>query len=128
MDELIARAEGLPELLAADAHLRHRGRFTNVAFLMQIGDAQFHADMRNGSLVSFTRGPLLMRSWRFALRGDADAWSKFWQSCPPPNFHDILALTKFRTFTLEGDLHPLLSNLLFFKDLFALPRSTGPRA
>ena len=92
---------------------------------MEIGDAPFHAELRDGVLVHFAQGPALMRPWRFALRGDAQAWERFWRPCPPPDFHDILALTKFKRFQLEGDIHPFLSNLLFFKDLFALPRNPG---
>jgi hypothetical protein len=126
--DLLARAERLPELLAADPHLQHRGRFIDAAFLLEIAGTPYHAVLRNGALTSFTRGPLLMRSWRFALRGTAEAFENHWQNVPPPGFHDLLALTKFGHARLEGDLHPLLSNLQFFKDLLALPRSLGDAA
>jgi hypothetical protein len=126
--DLLARAERLPELLAADTHLQRRGRFTNVPFLLGFGDTDYHADIRNGTFSAFVRGPQMMRSWRFALRGDAEAWAQFWQPVPPPDFHDIFALTKFGRFRLEGDLQPFLCNLLFFKDLLALPRKAGGQA
>ena len=125
MDDLLARAQMLPQLLGASPYLQHRGRFANGAFLMEIGEVRFHAELRDGAFVDFAQGPALMRPWRFALRGDPQAWERFCLPCPPPDFHDILALTKFKRFQLEGDLHPFLSNLLFFKDLFALPRSPG---
>jgi hypothetical protein len=63
-----------------------------------------------------------MRSWRFAFRATPEAWAEFWQPVPRPGWHDLLSLTKRGAATLEGDLHPFLANLQFFKDLFALPR------
>ena len=33
------------------------------------------------------RGPVLMRSWRFAIRADADAWNRFWQPMPEVAWH-----------------------------------------
>ena len=121
--DLIARAQHLPDLLARDAHLRHRARHLACSFRLQIGETPVHVELRNGAITALTQGPLLMRSWQFALRGDAQAWELYWQPVPPPGFHDILALTKAKRFVLEGELHPFLSNLLVFKDLLALPRS-----
>ena len=125
--DVLARAERIPALLAMDPHLIFRGRFLTCGFLLGIGDAQHHIELRNGVIESLTRGPSLMRSWRFALRGDEEAWERFWAPIPQAGFHDILALTKAGRFRLEGDLYPFLSNLLFFKDLLSLPRKTESR-
>ena len=38
---------------------------------------------------------------------------------PPPGDHDILAFVKRREMRLVGDLHPLMSHLLYFKALLA---------
>lgn len=121
-DSALARAKAIPSLLAKDANLQRRAGSLCCSFLLQIGDAHLHADLA-GSALSLMDGPLLMRSWRFALRGDADAWTAFWEPVPEPGFHDVFALTKAKRFVLEGDLHPFMSRLLFFKDLLALPRA-----
>ena len=39
-----------------------------------------------------------------------------------PGFYDLLALTKRGEAVLEGDLHPFMTHLQYFKDLLALPR------
>ena len=41
---------------------------------------------------------------------------------PRPGWHDLLALTKRGEATLEGDLHPFMTHLQYFKDVLALPR------
>lgn len=125
MDEsAVTKAKAIASLLAGDAGLQRRAAGFSCAFMLQIGDTQLHTELTNGAL-DVVLGPMLMRSWRFALRGDADAWSAFWQPNPPPGFHDVFALTKAKRFTLEGDLYPFMSRLLFFKDLLALPRRLG---
>jgi len=120
------RVEAMPALLASNGLLQQRARAASCAFLLQIGDQSFHGDLVDGAL-TLTPGPLLMRSWQFALRGDAQAWDSFWQPLPPPGFHDLFALTKAKRFVLEGDLTPFMRHLLFFKELFALPRALETR-
>ena len=41
---------------------------------------------------------------------------------PPPGYHDLMAMLKFGTLRIEGNLHPFMSHLLYFKDLLALLR------
>ena len=50
-------------------------------------------------------------------------WSKRpWRPEPRPGWHDLLALTKRKQAVLEGDLHPFMAHLQYFKDVLALPR------
>jgi hypothetical protein len=63
-----------------------------------------------------------MGSWVFAVRGSAQAWAALWQDPPPPGWHDIFALIKRGEMSLEGNLHPLMANLQYFKDMIASPR------
>ena len=63
-----------------------------------------------------------MRSWRFSYRASAAAWAEYWQARPRPGWHDLLALTKRGEAVLEGDLHPFMAHLQYFKDVLALPR------
>jgi hypothetical protein len=120
--DLIARIEALPELVNGDAWLVQRGRFLSVDFMIGLGARPFHVSIEQGRIVRLDRGPLLMRPWRFAIRGDDAGWRQFWRSFPPPQFHDIFALTKHAGFRIEGDLHPFMANLLYFKDVLAAPR------
>ena len=120
--DILVRAMQIPGLNNANATQLTRGRQASCDFLVEIGDTPFHAGVRNGRVESFERGPLLMRSWRFAIRSEAEAWEKFWRPVPPPEFHDIFALAKRGAFVIEGDWLPLMSSLLFYKGLLALPR------
>jgi hypothetical protein len=126
MDSLnpLALVEMLPRLVDAAPRLVARGRALTLSFLIEIGAVPFHVTLTQGR-VHIERGPLLMRPWSFAIRGPEQAWSGFWQHQPQPWFHDIFALTKSGAFKIEGDLYPLMSNLLYFKELLAMPRHAG---
>lgn len=112
----------LPHLLSADDDLRRRGRWLSVECRIDIGSEPFHLVVSDGALTSLDRGPRLMRSTTFTVRGTDEAWRNHWEVVPAPGWHDLFALTKRGVASFEGDLRPLLQNLQFFKDLLALPR------
>jgi hypothetical protein len=114
--------ERLPELVNGDPVLLRRGRFLSTRFLVGVGDIVYLVDVREGRIESVARGPFVMPSWRFALRGAADAWQRFWQQVPPPGYHDLFAMSKRGLIAIEGDLHPLMANLFYLKDVLAAPR------
>jgi hypothetical protein len=114
--------ERLPELVNDDAVLLRRGRYLDLDILIEISAAPYYVSIAAGRIARLDRGPLLMRSWALAFRGPEDAWRQFWQPFPPPHFHDIFALAKAGQLRIEGDVHPLMANLLYFKDMLAAPR------
>jgi hypothetical protein len=120
--------ERLPELVNHDAGLRHRGRHVSTTFLAEAGERAWLVEIHKGEIVSVREGPFVMPRWAFALRADEGTWRRFWQPVPPPGSHDIMALIKFRTLRAEGDLYPLMANLLWFKSVLAAPRSLHPAA
>jgi hypothetical protein len=121
-DDLAAMIERLPDLVNADAALVRRGRMLTVDVLLEIGAVPYHVSIASGRVAGIERGPLIMRSWAFAIRGNAQAWRQFWRPFPPPHFHDIFALAKRGEFRIEGNLYPLMTNLLYFKGMLAAPR------
>ncbi len=112
----------LPELLADDTDLLRRGRWLSVECRVDIGSEPFHLTLKDGALAALDRGPRLMRSTVFTVRGSNEAWRHHWRRMPEPGWHDLFALTKRGAASMEGDLRPLLQNLQYFKDLLALPR------
>jgi hypothetical protein len=112
----------LPDLLSDDADLLRRGRWLAVDCRIDIGGEPFHLTIAQGALAAFDRGPTLMRSTTFTVRGTDEAWRHHWKKMPEPGWHDLFALTKRGAASFEGDLRPLLQNLQYFKDLLALPR------
>ena len=114
--------ERLFDLVNADEVLVRRGRFLTCDFLVEVGDAPYHVSVERGRIASVTRGPALMRPWRFAIRASEDAWREFWQPVPRPGYHDLFALTRFGPARIEGDLHPLMANLRYVKEVLETPR------
>src|SRR5438105_2803621 len=80
--------------------------------LVGVGETEFLVSVHEGRIERVERGPFVMPSWRFALRGSAEAWHRFWQPIPQPGYHDLFALAKRGLITVEGDLHPLMANLI----------------
>lgn len=124
-DAVIAAFGTIPDLLARDEALTARGRWLDVDCLLGPSTQPFHLAIRAGRIVDMAPAPVLMRSWRFSYRATPAAFAAHWQTMPPAGWHDLLALTKRGQATLEGDLHPFMTHLQYFKDLLALPRRNG---
>ena len=122
LDAVTARLARLPALLEANPPLMARGRFLTVDCLLGPPARPFHTRIVEGRITAMEAGPRLMASWRFAYRATPEALLEFWKPLPRAGWHDLLALTKGGAASLEGDLHPFIANLQYFKDLLALPR------
>lgn len=119
---LAAKIEQLPRLVNEDADLVRRGAWIDLQFQIGLGTVPYFVTVTSGSISALDRGPILMRSSRFQINATAEGWRKFWEPIPEPGWHDLLALTKRGAARIDGDLHPLLANLQYFKDLLAAPR------
>jgi hypothetical protein len=119
---LIKTFSTIPALLDAAPALVTRGRFLDCDCRLGPIDQPFFVAIRAGRIVEFTTTPALMRSWRFSYRATPAAWSEYWQPMPKAGWHDLLALTKRGEAVVEGELHPFMTHLQYFKDLLALPR------
>ncbi len=124
-EEAAAVLQRLPALVNGDAPLVRRGRYLSAAFLVGAGDLPVLVTVREGKIADVAVAPPPMRSWRFAVRAGADAWRRFWQAVPEPGYHDLLAMTRFGTARIEGDLHPLMANLRYVKEVLEAPRRAG---
>ena len=116
---------GLGALANAKPWLVHRGRFLDVSFLLEVGDAAYLVRIHHGRVEAVDKGPFVMPRWTFALRASEKAWATFWQPIPPPGCHDLIAMLKTGALKLEGDQHSFFANLRYFKELLALPRSAA---
>ena len=124
-EEVAGVFERLPVLVNGDVPLVRRGRHLTAGFLIGAGAVPVLASVREGAIVEIAVSPPPMRSWRFAVRAGADAWRRFWRPVPEPGYHDILAMTRFGTARIEGDLHPLMANLRYVKEVLEAPRRAG---
>ena len=114
-------------LVNADARLVHRGRFVDTTFMIVVDDDDTLLRVHEGRVTKVTPGPFITPDYSFCLRASRDVWEKFWQPLPPLGYTDIFALVKQKLMRVEGDLHPFMANLLYFKDLIAAPRRGAKR-
>jgi hypothetical protein len=113
----------LNALRKADDRLIAQGRLVRVKVLVEAGDQAAIVTITDGVPVGIAdANGLVMPAWTFALRASAAEWAQFWQPAPRPGHHDLFALLRRKQLRLEGDIHPFMSNLFYFKALLALPR------
>jgi hypothetical protein len=124
LDADVAETFGsIPRWLDADSDLIRAGQWLNVDCLLGPIGQPWLVSIRLGRISAMSAAPKLMPSWRFAYTASSAAWIEYWRPEPKPGWHDLLALTKNGEASLEGDLHPLMTHLQYFKDMLALPRS-----
>ena len=114
--------ERLGEIVNGDEALVRRGRYFSDTFMLEVGKTQYLIEIRRGRIESVETGPFVMRSWTFAIRATEEVWRKFWEKLPPPGYHDIFALLRKGRIALDGELQPLMANLLYVKEVIAAPR------
>jgi hypothetical protein len=117
LDDLSERLTVLAERVAGDSALLRRGRWLDTTCQIDIGTETVLLRIIEGRIAELRRGPFVTPSAAFAISGEADAWRRLLAADPPPGDHDLLAFVKRRELRLTGDLHPLMSHLLYFKGL-----------
>ena len=119
--------ETIAKHVNADANLVRRGRFVDTTFMIAIDETYYLLRIQEGRVTKVTPGPFITPDFSFALRASRGVWEKFWQPLPPLGFTDIFALVKQKLMRVEGDIHPFMANLLYFKDVLAAPRKEAAR-
>ena len=114
--------ERLAEFVNDNEDLVRRGRYFSDTFMLEVGETQYLIEVFQGRVESVELGPFVRRSWTFALRATEDVWQRFWEKLPKPGYHDIFALLREKRIVLDGDLQPMMANLLYVKEVIAAPR------
>lgn len=117
----------IPDLVNQHSRLQQQGRHVTTQFLVMSSEEQYLFAVHKGKM-SVTTGPLVMPEWQFTLRAQTQGWERFWAPNPEPGWHDLFAMIKFKTLVAEGDLHPFITNLFWFKEILAIPRSLSTHA
>ena len=113
----------LPDMVNQDPALVRRGRWLSNVFLVEAGTTQFLVHVDKGRLLNVEHGPFVMPSWSFAIRASESVWQRFWQPLPAPGDNDIFALRKTGEMSVEGNLQPFMANLIYIKQVLAMPRA-----
>ncbi len=124
---MLATLQRMQRRLNESPHLLRLGRLFCETVLIDIEGLEFYLTFRDGRLETVMEGPSRKTPWRFALRTDADALSRFWEAVPAPGFHDIFGLVKIGRGRIDGDILVLVKNLRFFKEFMALAREGETR-
>ena len=115
--------ERVGALRKADDRLAAQGRLVRATVLIEAGEQAALVTITDGVVTAIADATaLVMPAWTFALRAPAAEWAQFWEPAPRPGHHDLFALLRRKQLRIEGDLHPFMSNLFYFKALLALPR------
>jgi len=109
--------------LAKSPHLLRLGRLFSETVLIEVDGDEYYLSFEKGHITQIEQGPSRKTPWRFALRTDAEALSKFWQPRPEPGFHDIFGLVKIGRGRIDGDILCLVKNLRFFKEVLGIARA-----
>jgi hypothetical protein len=113
------RLQTLVAKVDRDATLLRRGRYLNATCRLDIGDDACLLRVVDGRIHEARPGPFVTPSADFGISGAAEVWCRFLAAEPPPGDHDLLAFVKRQELRLSGDLHPLMSHLLYWKGVFA---------
>ena len=118
--------ENLAARVNHDARLVRRGRSVSTTFLIAVDNADHLVRVAEGRIVDIKPGPFITPNYSFALRASRESWDKLWSERPIPGFTDIFALVKKKLLRIEGDLHPLMTHLLYFKGVIAAAGRSTP--
>ena len=94
-------------------------QYLNTSFMISTIESEYLVNIEKGVVKNVEEGPFVMPSYVFKLTAPKNEWIKFLQHIPEPGSHDIIAMLRRKVLKFEGDLHPLMSHLLYFKLLLA---------
>ncbi len=111
------------EKLSEKNNVRHSlasmAQYLNTCFMISTIEHEYLVNIEKGIVKNVEEGPFVMPSYVFKLTASKNEWLKFLQHTPQPGSHDIIAMLRRKVLKFDGDLHPLMSHLLYFKLLLA---------
>jgi hypothetical protein len=114
--------ESLKQRAHGDALLARFGHDLDIALIIGDGELDWLVEVENGVVVRVTRGPLVMPRTDLRLRAASETWARFLEPVPPPGYHDLFAMRRYRRIQIEGDIRLMSAYLFYIKRLFALLR------
>ena len=115
--------DGLQAVVNEDASLQHWGRCVSLEFLLGVGNTDYLIRIEEGNVTGVRLRSLPIESGVFTIRAAADVWAEHWRPVPKRDYHDLFAMLSAGLAQLDGDITPLMQNLIYFKELIAAPRT-----
>lgn len=110
------------ETLVADREASVRGHRCTLELCLYFDQQPLMLSIERGVLLGGELGPWHMRAADLTIWATHKTWQTFWQSQPPPGFHDLMAMSSFGHCRIEGDIDALRTHLGFIKSLMTAPR------
>jgi hypothetical protein len=121
--DLAARIAVLPARVDGDPVLQRRGRNLTATWQLVVGGDSFLVRIADSRVVEAKPAPAVAMSADFAMIAEPAVWERMLAAVPPPGDHDFFAFLKRGELRLVGNLHPLMSHLLYFKGLLVALRA-----
>ena len=115
--------DSLQAAVNENASLQHWGRWVSLEFLLGVGNTDYLIRIKEGSVTDVRLRSLPIESGVFTIRAAADVWAEHWRPVPKRDYHDLFSMLSAGHAQLDGDITPLMQNLIYFKGLIAAPRS-----
>mgnify|MGYP001360469733 FL=1 len=115
--------DGLQAVVNEDASLQHWGRCVSLEFLLGVGNTDYLIRIEEGNVTGVRLRSLPIESGVFTIRAAADVWAEHWRPVPKRDYHDLFSMLSAGLAQLDGDITPLMQNLIYFKELIAAPRT-----
>ena len=109
----------------ANAVVGKRGRHITMDILVGVGGDDFIISIQKGCVTNVQPRKVLLESGIFAIRAAAGVWAEHWLPMPKRGYHDLFSMTSAGLARVDGDLRPLMRNLLYFKALLEAPRAVA---
>ena len=111
--------QSLIENNKARTQIQIMAQYLSTSFIISTIEDEYLVNIEKGIVTKVQKGPFVMPSYIFKLTASKNEWLKFLQATPLPGSHDIIAMLRRKVLKFEGNLHPLMSHLLYFKLLLA---------
>ena len=102
--------------------LTRLGQWVSLSFVLGLGDRDYVITIEKGRLMDIHPRSLPIEAGSFTIRASQAVWDEHWRSMPKPEYHDLFSMLSAGHAQLDGDILPLMQNLIDFKTLLALPR------
>ena len=103
----------------ARTQIQIMAQYLSTSFMISTIEDEYLVNIEKGIVTKVQKVPFVMPSYIFKLTASKNEWLKFLQATPLPGSHDIIAMLRRKVLKFEGNLHPLMSHLLYFKLLLA---------
>lgn len=109
----------LTESVGPESPIAKKAELLHTRVMLHYGKIDYLISIKEGVVLSVEPGPHVMPSYDFSFTATSEEWDKFFLTTPPPGSHDIMAMLRRGEMRFDGNLHPLMSNLMYFKQLLA---------